>query len=83
MSYFFIFTVLSQIFSRVIQQMTNKTPRLILRKHTYYIRVALPRWAWRLTKKKEIRYSLATKDYYIALTKLRIESVKIDLYFNF
>lgn len=63
--------------------MTNKTPRLILRKHTYYIRVALPRWAWHLTKKKEIRYSLATKDYYTALTKLRIESVKIDLYFNF
>lgn len=63
--------------------MTNKTPRLVLRKHTYYIRVSIPRWAWSLTKRKEISYSLSTKDYYIALTKLRIESVKVDLYFNF
>ena len=34
--------------------MTNKTPRLVLRKHTYYIRVSIPRWAWSLTKRKEI-----------------------------
>ena len=33
--------------------------------------------------KKEIIYSLSTKDYYNALTKLRIEYVKVDLYFNF
>ena len=63
--------------------MTNKTPRRVLRKHTYYIRVSIPRWALNITKKKEIIYSLSTKDYYNALTKLRIEYVKVDLYFNF
>lgn len=29
---------------------------------------------------KEYRYSLDTKDYYLALSKLRAESFKIDLY---
>lgn len=63
--------------------MTNSNPRLLLRKHTYYIRVAIPRHIQYLAKRKEYRYSLDTKDYYAALSKLRAESFKIDLYIEF
>lgn len=63
--------------------MTNSNPRLLLREHTYYIRVAIPRCIQYLAKKKEYRYSLGTKDYYVALSKLRSESFKIDLYIEF
>lgn len=63
--------------------MTNSNPRLLLRKHTYYIRVAVPRHIQYLAKRKEYRYSLDTKDYYVALSKLRAESFKIDLYIEF
>lgn len=61
----------------------TKITRLFLRNHTYYIRVALPRWGWDLLKKKEIRYSLNTKNYYDALIRLRTESYKIDIYIDF
>ncbi len=60
--------------------MTNNNPRLLVRKNTYYIRVAVPRCIQHLVKRQEFRYSLNTKDYYEALTKLRRESFKIDLY---
>lgn len=63
--------------------MTNSNPRLLLREHTYYIRVAIPRGIQYLAKRKEYRYSLETKDYYLALSKLRAESFKIDLYIEF
>lgn len=63
--------------------MTNSNPRLLLREHTYYIRVAIPRGIQYLAKRKEYRYSLNTKDYYLALSKLRAESFKIDLYIEF
>ncbi len=63
--------------------MTNSNPRLLLREHTYYIRVAIPRSIQYLAKRKEYRYSLDTKDYYVALSKLRSESFKIDLYIEF
>lgn len=61
----------------------TKITRLFLRNHTYYIRVALPRWGWDLLKKKEIRYSLNTKNYYDALIRLRAESYKVDIYIDF
>ena len=83
MGYFFFLMLFHCSFSKVIQQMTNSNPRLLLREHTYYIRVAIPRGIQYLAKRKEYRYSLETKDYYLALSKLRAESFKIDLYIEF
>ena len=53
--------------------------RLQLRKHNYYVRVCLPPDVQKLAKKKEIRYTLNTKDYYEAIHLVRRESYKIDL----
>ena len=53
--------------------------RLQLRKHSYYVRVSLPQDVQKLVKKKEIRYTLNTKDYYEAIHLVRRESYKIDL----
>lgn len=58
-------------------------PRLILRKHTYYIRVQVPKRLIFLVKKKNIIYSLCTKDYYEALYRVREESYKVDLRLRF
>ena len=63
--------------------MTKKIPRLQLRNHTYYIRIVVPNSIKDLVKKKEVRYSLNTNNYFTALSKLRIESAKIEMYFNF
>jgi hypothetical protein len=63
--------------------MTKKIPRLQLRNHTYYIRIVVPNSIKNLVKKKEVRYSLNTNNYFTALSKLRIESAKIEMYFNF
>ena len=63
--------------------MTKNNPRLLLRNHTYYVRVAIPRNLTNLTKYKEIRYSLKTNDYRTAVEKLRRESYKLDLYIDF
>ena len=60
--------------------MTNQYPRLAIKNHTYYIRVAIPRHLQKLAKRKEIRYSLGTSRYFEAIHKLRIESAKIDKY---
>lgn len=54
-------------------------PRLYIRRHSYYIRVALPENLWKLAKKKEIRYTLNTNNYYQAIKNLHKESLKIDL----
>ncbi len=58
-------------------------PRLWQRKHAYYIRVALPVSLQKLAKKKEIRYTLGTRDYFVAIQRLRYESLKIDIYLDF
>lgn len=63
--------------------MTKSNPRLLLRKHTYYVRVAIPRELQRLTKYKEVRRSLNTKDYFTALNRLRAVSYQIDLFIEF
>lgn len=63
--------------------MTKKIPRLQLRKHTYYIRIAVPKIILDLVKKKEVRYSLKTNNYFQALSQLRIENAKIEMYFAF
>ena len=60
--------------------MTNKYPRLAIKNHTYYIRVAIPRHLQKLAKRKEIRYSLNTSKFFEAIHKLRIESAKIEKY---
>lgn len=53
-------------------------PRLAIRKHTYYIRVSVPKVLIPLVKRKTFFYSLQTKDYFDALYKVREESYKID-----
>ena len=58
--------------------MTQNQPRLLLRKHSYYIRIFIPRKLQSVVKRKEIRYSLHTNNYFEALKKLRQESAKID-----
>lgn len=60
------------------QQMAQNQPRLLLRKHSYYIRIFIPRKLQSVVKRKEIRYSLHTNNYFEALKKLRQESAKID-----
>lgn len=58
--------------------MTQNQPRLLLRKHSYYIRIFIPRKLQSVVKRKEIRCSLHTNNYFEALKKLRQESAKID-----
>ncbi len=58
--------------------MAQNQPRLLLRKHSYYIRIFIPRKLQSVVKRKEIRYSLHTNNYFEALKKLRQESAKID-----
>ena len=58
-------------------------PRLTLRNHTYYIRVQVPKHLIILVKKKNIIYSLRTKDYHEALYRVREESYKVDLRLRF
>ena len=53
--------------------MTQNQPRLLLRKHSYYIRIFIPRKLQSVVKRKEIRYSLHTNNYFEALKKLRQE----------
>lgn len=61
----------------------KKYNRLHLRNHCYYIRVALPKDLWDLVKKKQLCYSLNTKDYYEAISLVRRESYKIDLLIDY
>ena len=60
----------------------NYYTRFHLRNHTYYIRVGVQKTLKSLEKRNEIKYSLNTKDYFTAIEKLRRESYKIDLYFD-
>ncbi len=55
-------------------------PRLYRRKHSFYIRIAVPRPLQPIVKKREIMYSLKTNYYYEALCSLRKESYRIDVY---
>lgn len=55
-------------------------PRLLRRNHNFYVRVAIPRKLWYLSKKKEIRYSLHTSNYSEALFSMRCESIKADFF---
>ena len=71
-----------QKFIRVIHQMAFLYPRLTIRKHTYYIRVAVPKRLINIVKKRNIVYSLQTKDYQEALYRVREESYKVDKMFN-
>ena len=63
--------------------MGTNIPRLAIRNHTYYIRYALPKSVWDLMKKKEIRYSLGTKDHREAAQKVHKESLKINMFVDF
>lgn len=55
-------------------------PRLTIRKHTYYIRVAVPKRLINIVKKRNIVYSLQTKDYQEALYRVSSELIlKITL----
>lgn len=67
---------------RVIQNMKKNYTYLHLRKHTYYVRIALPKKLWKLVKRKEICYTLHTKDYSKAIHLLKKESFKIELLFK-
>ncbi len=57
--------------------------RLYVRQHTYYVRIAIPREVMYLAKKKQLCYSLHTKDYNEALRRLRKESAKADMLINY
>ena len=60
----------------------KRYPRLLKRNSTYYIRVIIPEKIQFLVKKKEIKYSLNSNNYYEALQRLRSESFKIDRFFD-
>ena len=77
-----LFLIKKQKFIRVIHQMAFLYPRLTIRKHTYYIRVAVPKRLINIVKKRNIVYSLQTKDYQEALYRVREESYKVDKMFN-
>ena len=62
--------------------MRYKQSRLFRRKHNFYIRVSIPEKLKKLVKKSEIRYSLGTSNYHLALQRCREESYKIDLWFK-
>lgn len=63
--------------------MTKKNyTHLHLRKHTYYVRIAIPQKFWNIVKKKEICYTLGTKDYLTAIHLLKKETFKIELLFK-
>lgn len=62
--------------------MTKKQNRLLLRKHTYYARIAVPRELVFTVKRSEVKCSLKTKNYYEACQKVRIISVMMDSVFN-
>lgn len=49
--------------------MAGKYPQLVLRNHTYYLRVLVPKDLEMVTIRKEIVYSLQTKDYYSSYEK--------------
>ena len=55
-------------------------PRLLRRNHTFYMRGAIPRHLWYLSKRKEIRYSLKTSNYPDALFEMRTETIKADFF---
>jgi hypothetical protein len=67
------------VYRGVIQWVGYFYPRLTIRKHTYYIRVSVPKSLIHLVKKKTILYSLKTKEYREALFRVRAESHKVDL----
>ena len=58
-------------------------PRLFRRNHNFYIRIAIPRELWYISKRKEIKYSLKTSNYADALFKMRCESIKADFFIHF
>ena len=58
--------------------MTKKYPRLLRRKHTFYLRIAIPRDIQHLALRKEFLYSLNTMDYLLAIKLYHIESVAMD-----
>ena len=58
--------------------MTKKYPRLLRRKHTFYLRIAIPRDIQHLALRKEFLYSLNTTDYLLAIKLYHIESVAMD-----
>lgn len=66
-------------------QMTNiNYPRLWKRKNSsYYIRVAVPRHLTELAFRKEIKYSLFTKDYRVAIKRYRKLSFIFDKFIEF
>ena len=51
--------------------MIKNQARLFRRNHTYYIRVSIPNDLKNIIKKKEIKYSLKTNDYFESLKLLR------------
>ena len=55
---------------------------LHLRNHTYYIRVALPKKFWELVQRKEVCYTLHTKDYLVATRLLKKEVFKVELLYK-
>lgn len=60
------------------QDMKNNHPRLLRIKHSYYIRVAIPRNLQSVIKRKQFKHSLKTNDYYEALKRVRTLSLFFD-----
>lgn len=58
--------------------MKNNYPRLLRIKHSYYIRVAIPRNLQSVIKRRQFKHSLKTNDYYEALRRVRSLSSFFD-----
>ena len=83
--YFFNFYDTAKL-QKVIQQRSiflksiwkSYYPRLFRRNHNFYIRIAIPRELWYISKRKEIKYSLKTSNYADALFKMRCKTASLN-----
>ena len=64
-------------------QNRSRYPRLTRRLHVFYIRVAIPRILQPLALRKELIYSLGTRDYYTAIKQYPKESLAMDKFIDF
>jgi hypothetical protein len=65
---------------RHLEKMTGHT-RLYRRRATYYHRAAVPQYIQETYGKREETFSLRTKDRAEALTRVRVEAVRVDKLF--
>lgn len=64
-------------------QNRSRYPRLTRRLHVFYIRVAIPTILQPLALRRELVYSLGTRDYYTAIKQYPKESLAMDAFIDF